>query len=85
MVRSVANVSCGECGGGERIRMELCAGKANWDVVRAEKSAASCAWKPRVTVGVKRNELSTHVRAGNELGGEQRELNEHDSSPNWKN
>ena len=31
-------VSCGEYGSGERIRMELCAGRENWDLVRAEKS-----------------------------------------------
>ena len=42
-------VSWGECGGGERIRVELCAGKENWDVVRAEKSVASCIWELRVT------------------------------------
>ena len=30
-------VSSGECGGRERIKMKLCAGKTNWNVVRAEK------------------------------------------------
>ena len=54
--------------------MELCAGKANWDVMRVEKSVVvQGQGEPRVTVDVKSNELRTHARGGNELGGEQRE------------
>ena len=37
-IRMGRTVSCGECGGGERIRMELCAGKTNYDAVRVENS-----------------------------------------------
>ena len=42
-------------------------GKANWG--RGENGkVCNCGWEPRAIVGVKRNEMSIHVRGGNEHG-----------------